>query len=239
MDAHWLQRSSALFGEAAMEKICAGRVAVLGLGGVGSAAAEALCRSGVGAMLLVDSDIYTLTNLNRQIAATRQTIGQEKAAACAKRMAEINPDGEFLGLKVRLTAGNLDAVFDWGADCIVDAVDTVGVKIALARRAAQTGTPIYMSMGMGWRTDPTMVRCGGFADTLHSGCRLAGAVRRRLTPDEALWAKVVYSLEKPCRRPADGGDGLGHAPASCSFVPPAAGLALAFWAVRDIGAIIC
>ena len=234
MQNDWLQRTEVLLGTPALERLAASRVAVIGLGGVGSAAAEALCRSGVGYLLVLDGDVVSDSNRNRQLLATVDSVGMEKAMVCAARLNSINPACDILPLCLRLTSDNLHEVFDWNPDCIIDAIDTVTVKIALTVRCRDENVPLFMSMGTGGRLDPTQLRLGGLDDTRGTGCSLARVMRRLLKNEESRPAGIVYSLEPPNRAVVASDVAGRHPPSSSAFVPPAAGFALASMAVRRL-----
>lgn len=234
MQNDWLQRTEVLLGKSALEKLAASRVAVIGLGGVGSAAAEAICRSGVGHLLLIDGDVVSDSNRNRQLLATVDSVGMGKAMVCAARLNSINPACDVLPLCLRLTPDNLHEVFGWKPDCVIDAIDTVTVKIALTVRCRDEKVPLYMSMGTGGRLDPTQLRIGSLEDTRGTGCSLARVMRRLLKNEESRPAGVVYSLEPPNRAIVASDVAGRHPPSSSAFVPPAAGFALASMAVRRL-----
>ena len=216
-----------LFGEAAIERLRASRVAVFGIGGVGGYVCEALVRSGVGAFDLIDKDTVDVTNLNRQIIATTRTIGKPKTQVMRERMLEINPQAE-----VRVhdcfflpeTAGQFS--FE-EYDYVVDAVDTVTAKIELVLRAQEAGVPIISSMGAGNKVNPAMFQAADIYET--SVCPLARVMRRELKARGVKHLKVVYSRETPVR-PASGGSTPGRA----AFVPSAAGLIIASEVVKDL-----
>jgi tRNA A37 threonylcarbamoyladenosine dehydratase len=228
----WQQRTKALLGEEALQTLQKSRGVVLGLGGVGSAAAEALARTGAGHLLLVDASEFSQTNLNRQIASSVDVLGAKKAPVVQKRLHTINPDGDFTALDLFVLADNLQALFDFEPDFIVDAVDTVTTKLALARRCAESQTLLVMSMGTGGRLDPTALRTGTLADTRGTGCPLARVLRRELARDKITDTPVVYSVEAPARVIVESTAEGRHLPGSSPFVPPAAGFALASLGVR-------
>ena len=234
-------RTELLLGREAMERLADARVAVFGIGGVGGYTVEALVRSGVGAVDLIDDDKVCLTNINRQIYATRKTIGQYKVDAAAERIAEINP-----GTKVRTfktfytpeTAGQFDFSH---YDYVVDAIDTVTGKLALAENAYAVGTPVISSMGAGNKMDPTAFEVADIYST--SVCPLARIMRKELNRRGIPGLKVVYSKEKPLT-PADGAaDSEGterngvrrrQVPGSNAFVPSVVGLIIAGEVVKDL-----
>lgn len=239
----WTARTRVLFdglagpseGERVLRLLGEKRVAVLGLGGVGSACAEALCRAGVGHLLLVDSDAVKESNLNRQLIATRQTLGQNKAAALRERLLSINPAGEFAVSTQFLLGDTVGSVFSFRPDAVADCIDTISAKLALAEECARRGVLLVSSMGTGGRLDPTRLRSGDIADTAGCGCSLARVMRRELKRRGVGRLEVVYSTEPPVRLTiaADGENGR-HPPSSSPFVPPAAGFALASLVVRRL-----
>jgi len=231
-------RTELLLGREAMERLARARVAVFGLGGVGGYVVEALARSGVGALDLVDSDRISLTNLNRQILATHRTLGQFKADAARERVLEINPEAAVTVWKVFYgpeTAGQFDfSQYDY----VVDAIDTVTGKLALIQQAQAAGARVISCMGAGNKLDPTAFRVADIYET--SVCPLARVMRKELKKRGVRRLKVVYSQEVP-RNPegalyqeALAGEVRRQVPGSNAFVPSAAGLILAGEVVRDI-----
>jgi tRNA A37 threonylcarbamoyladenosine dehydratase len=230
-------RTELLFGRAAMEKLAASRVAVFGIGGVGGYVTEALARSGVGALDLVDHDCVSLSNLNRQIIALRSTVGMLKVDVARARILDINPDAVVRTWPVFYTpetAGDFDfRQYDY----VVDAIDTVTGKIGLVMQAEEAGVPIISSMGAGNKIDPSAFAVADLFAT--SVDPLARVMRTELKKRGVKHLKVVYSREKPIvPRPA--GDPEKPAasrrsvPGSCAFVPSAAGLVLAGEVIRDL-----
>lgn len=230
-------RTELLLGKEAMEKLAASRVAVFGIGGVGGYAVEALVRSGIGAIDLIDDDKVCLTNINRQIYATRRTVGQYKVDVAAERIAEINPDTKVRTFKTFYlpeTAGQFDfSQYHY----IVDAIDTVTGKLALAENAYAAGTPIISSMGAGNKLDPTAFEVADIYDT--SVCPLARIMRKELKRRGIPSLKVVYSKEEPLT-PADseeaerGGVRRRQVPGSNAFVPSVVGLIIAGEVIKDL-----
>ena len=216
-------RTELLFGKAAMEKLASSRVAVFGIGGVGGYTCEALVRSGVGAFDLIDDDKVCLTNLNRQIIATRKTVGKYKAEVMKERMLEINPDVKVEIHKCFFLPENADEFPFEDYDYIVDAVDTVTAKLELVMKAKEKGVPIISSMGAGNKLDPTMFRVADIYKT--KVCPLAKVIRKELRTRGVKGVKVLYSEEEPFKT------GM-RTPASISFVPPVAGLIIAGEVVR-------
>lgn len=219
-------RTRALLGTAAMEKLAASRVAVFGLGGVGGYAAEALVRSGVGAIDLIDHDTICLSNINRQIFATHETLGQYKADAARARFSAISPSCKVTVHKIFFLP---DVEFDVSCyDYVIDAIDTVTAKIEIVRRCTAAGVPVISAMGTGNKLDPTALEVTDIFST--SVCPLAKVMRRELRKAGVTKLKVVYSKEEPKTPQED----LGRTPGSVAFVPPVAGLILAGEVVKEI-----
>ncbi len=222
------ERTERLLGSENMKKLAGARVAVFGLGGVGSYAAEALARCGVGALDLIDNDIVEPSNLNRQNIATVSTLGKPKVEAARDRVRDVNPDCRVNIHKVFYlpeTAGR----FDFGEyDYVVDAIDTVTGKLMLAEQAWVSGTPMISSMGTGNKLDPTAFRVADIYET--KVCPLAKVMRKELRRRGIESLKVVYSEEVPLCPGRD----RGEPPGSVSFVPPVAGLIIAGEVVKDI-----
>lgn len=232
-------RTELLLGREGMERLARARVAVFGLGGVGGYAVEALARSGVGALELIDSDRVSLTNLNRQILATHETLGQYKADAARARVLSINPEAAVEARRVFYgpdTAGDFDFS---GYDYVVDAIDTVTGKLALIQQAQAAGTRIISCMGAGNKLDPTAFRVADIYET--SVCPLARVMRKELKRRGVRHLKVVYSQELPLEMEGTlyqeslaGENARRQVPGSNAFVPAAAGLILAGEVVRDL-----
>lgn len=232
---NWLARTRLLLGEEAVETLRHSRVAVLGLGGVGGAAAEAICRSGVGAMLLADYDKVDITNLNRQLIAVSSTVGQDKTEAAARRLRDINPELDLTLRDGRLTPENLPEVLDWQPDYILDCIDNVTAKLALTVLCREQGVKLITCLGTGNRLDPSLLRVGNLPDTAGTGCPLSRIMRKELRRRGITDLTVVYSLEVPVEPTGvPAADNGRHPPASMAFVPPAAGFLMASHAVRDL-----
>ena len=234
MDA--FSRTKLILGEEAMARLAQSRVAVFGLGGVGGYVVEALARCGVGALDLVDHDLISASNLNRQILATRETVGLPKAEAAAARVRSINP---ACTLRVHrcFFLPDTAADFDFSQfDYVVDAIDTVTGKLLIVQQAQRCGVPVISSMGTGNKLDPTAFRVADISRT--AVCPLARILRKELKKRGVEHLKVVYSREKPL--PHAPGNlpepeaGRRDVPGSVSFVPAVAGLILAGEVVRDL-----
>lgn len=227
-------RTRLLLGDAGMDRLSRARVAVFGLGGVGGYAVEALARGGVGALDLIDHDQVTVTNLNRQIYALRSTLGCFKADVARERVLEINPYANVRAYKLFYgpdTAGEFDFS---NYDYIVDAIDTVTGKLALAVQARDAGVPIISAMGAGNKLDPTAFEVADISRT--SMCPLARIMRKELRRRGIEHMKVVYSREPPMTpvgAPAPE-PGRKAVPGSVSFVPSVMGLILAGEVIKDL-----
>ena len=217
-------RTEALLGEQAMEKLKKARVAVFGIGGVGGHVVEALVRSGVGAVDIVDSDKVCLSNLNRQIIATESSIGKYKVDVMKERILDINPEAVVNVHKCFYLPETKDE-FDFSQySYVVDAVDTVTAKIQLVMEAEEAGVPIISSMGAGNKLDPTAFQVADIYKT--SVCPLAKVMRRELKKRGIKKLKVVYSREQPVVKNA--------VPASVAFVPSVVGLIIAGEVIKDL-----
>jgi tRNA A37 threonylcarbamoyladenosine dehydratase len=227
-----------LLGQANMDKLFAARVAVFGLGGVGGHCAEALARSGVGAIDLYDHDRVCLTNLNRQIVATRKTVGQYKVDVMRERVLEINPDAKIGAFRVFYAPETADEVDLSGYDYIADAIDTMTAKLELVCRAAALGVPVISSMGAANKLDASAFEVADLYET--SVCPLARIMRQELRKRGVAALKVVYSKEPAIQPledlsdPDETGARRRQIPASNAFVPPVAGLIMAGEIVKDL-----
>lgn len=242
-------RTELIFGRDAMEKLANARVAVFGVGGVGGYTVEALARSGIGAIDLVDDDRVCLTNLNRQIIATHKTIGRYKVDVAAERVAEINPDVKVRTHRTFYTPETADQFDFTEYDYIVDAIDTVSGKIALVMNAKAADTPIICSMGAGNKVDPTAFEVTDLYKT--SVCPLAKIMRYELKRRGVKKLKVVYSKETPIK-PLDDPESScrtncvcppgsqrncaqrRQVPGSTAFVPSVVGLIIAGEVIKDL-----
>lgn len=249
-------RTELLLGSEAMEKLYRSRVAVFGIGGVGGYVCEALVRSGIGAFDLIDSDRVTVSNLNRQIIATRDTVGEDKTDVMRRRMLSINPEADIRVYKCFFLPENADLFPFDEYDYVVDAVDTVTAKIELILRAKKSGVPVISAMGAGNKLDPGMMRVADIQET--KICPLARVMRRELKKRGVEHLKVVYSEEPPIKprsfsgtvpegsaeTSADpdvsgpaGGMKRRQTPGSTAFVPAVCGLMIAGEVVRDLAGI--
>ncbi len=222
-------RTSALIGGKALEKLTKSRVAVFGIGGVGGYALEALVRSGVGEVHIIDGDTVNITNLNRQIIATVDTVDMPKTVAAKERMLKINPNLKVFTYQTFYSEENKDLIDFSEFDYIVDAIDDVNAKVLIALKAKEADVPLISSMGFGNKIEPTMIEVADLKKT--SVCPLARTMRRRLKDAGITSLKVVYSKEEPkVGRNSDGTRVL----ASIAFVPSAAGLTIASEVIKDL-----
>lgn len=223
------EREELLIGKEAVRRLKSARVAVFGVGGVGSFAVEALARSGVGALDLVDADVVSLSNLNRQLIALHGTLGRYKAEVAAERVRDINPDCKVSVHKVFYLPETAD-MFDFSAyDYVADAIDTVAGKIEIVLRAKASGTPVISAMGAGNKLGAAPFEVADLYAT--SVCPLARVMRRELKARGVNSLKVVYSKEPPVK-PAE--EGEERVTGSVAFVPSVAGLIMAGEIVKDL-----
>ncbi len=225
-------RTQLIFGEAGMKKLAAARVAVFGIGGVGGHLAEALARSGIGAIDLIDNDTVCESNINRQIIALHSTLGMHKTDAAEKRIHDINPDCKVTLYTTFFLPETRSQFTQYSY--IADAIDTVSGKLALAECAQESGVPIISAMGAGNKLDPTMFEVADIYET--SVCPLARVMRTECKKRGIKHLKVVYSKEKPAKleETPTAGDGKKIPPGSVAFVPSVAGLIMAGEIIKDI-----
>ena len=231
-------RTRLLLGNDSMEKLKNARVAVFGLGGVGGYVVEALARSGVGALELIDHDTISITNINRQLLATMDTVGMGKAEAAAQRARSINPAIDAKAIKMFYSPDTAH-LFDFSRyDYVVDAIDTVTGKLALVQAAQATGTPILSCMGTGNKLDPSRFQITDITKT--SVCPLARIMRKECAKRGIRHLKVLFSTEDPIPSDPDAAtleempEGRRALPGSVAFVPSVAGLMIAGEVIRDL-----
>lgn len=231
---HRFSRTEMLIGKEGLKVLGASRVAVFGLGGVGSFTVEALARAGIGGFTLVDFDTVSISNINRQLHAMEDTVGMAKVDLMSVRIKKINPSAEVAAFREKYTGESGDRFFSARPDYVVDAIDDLEGKVELIKYCLREGLPVVSSMGAGNKMDPTRFRVDDISRT--STCPLARAVRRRLRQEGVRSGlKVVFSTEQPCRTEENTGDPpTKTVPGSISFVPPVAGLILAGEVVRDL-----
>ena len=228
-------RIEMIYGEKGMEKLHAAKVAVFGIGGVGGYVVEALARSGIGHLLLVDKDVVSVTNINRQIVALHTTVGKSKVKVMKDRCLDINPN-IIVEEKECFFLPENSGSFDFnGYSYIVDAVDTVTAKIEIIKKAKEADIPVISCMGAGNKIDPTKFMVADIEKT--TVCPLARAMRRELRARGIKDVKVLFSTEKPVETVTDKGaekKGMGTAPGSTAFSPSVAGLIIAGTVINDL-----
>ncbi len=233
----WQARTALLLGQENLDKLRNSHGMVFGLGGVGSYAAEALCRAGVGKLTLVDADTVAPSNLNRQLPALTSTLGRAKAVVVGERLRDIAPEAEIVAIEA-FHMPETPVPIPQDVAFVVDAVDTVAAKIDLAVTCKARGIPLVSCMGMGNRLDPTQIRIGDLFDT--AGCPLCRVMRRELRKRGVEALRCVYSTEKAMKGEADGDtpverrDSGRPSPGSVPFVPSVAGLYMAYDVVRTL-----
>jgi tRNA A37 threonylcarbamoyladenosine dehydratase len=239
MESHWLSRTELLLGKEKLRKLKSARVLVVGLGGVGSYAAEMVCRAGVGNMTIVDGDIIQPTNLNRQLIALNSTSGLPKADIMEARLLDINP---FLELKIineYIRDEIIIEVLDGGFDYVVDAIDTLSPKVLLIYHSLERKYPVVSSMGSGGKFDPAKITIGDISKT--TNCNLARILRKRL---HRLGVRegftAVYSpeiIDKKKIVPVTGERNKASVVGTISYMPAAFGIACASVVIRDLAGI--
>lgn len=234
-------RTELLIGSGGLERLWSASVMVVGVGGVGSHCIEALARSGVGKLILVDNDRVSVTNINRQSIAMHSTVGQYKTRAMAGRIKDISPRTEVVTYECFVLPENIEEIFPEEPDYIVDAIDTVTAKLALAERASKRGIPLISSMGTGNKLHGELFEITDISKT--SVCPLCKVMRKELRARGIGNLKVLYSPEKPARpvpieEIEEKEEGSRRAiPGSMSFVPPVAGLLIAGEVIRGLAGI--
>ena len=227
---NWLARTELLIGTGALEKLKNSTVAVFGCGGVGSFALEALARSGIQNLVVVDNDIIDVTNINRQLIADTTTVGMPKVDVAKNRILKINPNAQVITYQEFYDSTNANKLIQTNYDYIVDAIDSVSSKLSLIEEAYYKHIPIISSMGTGNKLDPTKFEVADISKT--SVCPLAKVIRKELHKRNIPHLKVVYSKEIPNRNNTE--ESLKRTPASISFVPSVCGLILAGEVIKDL-----
>ena len=230
MEDSWFCRTELLLGSGSVDRLKNEKVAIFGLGGVGSFVAEGLARAGIGNFILVDKDIVSVSNLNRQLIATHDTIGKLKVDVEKERILSINPDANVLTYPEFFMTGN-SSIIDSSITYIVDCIDTVTAKIELVMQAQALDIPIISSMGTGNKLDPTKFEITDIYKT--SVCPLAKVMRKELKARNVKKLKVLYSKEEPIKTNVVDENGK-NIPGSISFVPSVAGLIIAGEVVKDL-----
>ena len=219
------QRTQMLIGTEAIEKLSKVKIAIFGIGGVGSYVAEGLIRAGVQNFILIDHDTIDITNINRQIHATTKTIGQYKVDVMKQRMLDINPEANIQTYKIFYLPDSNEKILDESISYVVDAIDTVTAKLELVKKCKELNIPIISCMGTGNKLDPTMLEVSDINKT--SVCPLAKTIRKELRKLDIKKLKVIYSKEEPIKKQTP--------PGSVSFVPSVAGMIIASQVVKDLG----
>ena len=236
---HEFSRTELLIGPEKFRRIKKASVMVFGVGGVGSHCIEALARTGVGKLILVDNDKVSVTNINRQSIAFHSTVGEYKTQVMKRKILDICPDTEVETHEVFVLPDNVDSILDCRPDYIVDAIDTVTAKLALAKKAMEYNIPIISIMGTGNKLHGEMFEIEDISRT--SVCPLCKVMRRELKKQGITHLKVLYSKEKPVKTDPDKMEedpGTRRSlPGSISFVPPVAGLLIAGEVIRDIAGL--
>ncbi|MBR5307319.1 MAG: tRNA threonylcarbamoyladenosine dehydratase [Clostridia bacterium] len=228
MARNWQQRQTRLIGEDKTDFLAGKRIMVCGLGGVGGNCCEALCRAGIGTLILIDNDDVNETNINRQDFATVETVGMKKTDAAEKRLHEINPELSCVLLDTFLTPENIPSILaEHKPDYVIDAIDNVTAKVSLAIECQKMEIPLIASMGTGNKLNPEMLKISDISKT--SVCPLARVMRKKMKDLGVKKYLVLWSDELPIT-PEDG----ERTPASISFVPPCAGIMIAGRVIRNL-----
>ncbi len=230
----YTERAQLLLGSEKMERISKARVCVVGLGGVGSWCAEALVRTGVGSVLLIDEDVVSETNINRQLCALHSTVGMDKAELTAKRMGDISPHCDVRAMSMRYEASSRETLFEWSPDYIADCIDLVSCKLDLIETALTRRVPILSALGTGNKYDATKLEVSDISATC--GCSFARVIRRELRRRGIDKHKVVYSTEESAKVESDEAPPPGRrsVPGSLVWVPATAGLLMAQEIIADL-----
>lgn len=223
-------RTVRLIGEDAQRRLRASSVAVFGIGGVGSFAAEALARVGIGRLMFIDADVVDATNINRQLVALNSTVGQPKCEVMKRRALDINPCAQIEAVQMFYGADTAERIDLAQFDYIIDAIDSVSSKLLLIERASAAHVPVISAMGAGNKLDPTAFRIADIYDT--KVCPLARVMRRELKKRGISKLKVVYSEEEPVSPAGD-----ARLPASIAFVPSVSGLILAGEVIKELAGL--
>ncbi len=224
----WLMRQSMLIGADATHTLQKARVAVIGVGGVGGAALEAIARCGVRNIFVMDYDVFEASNLNRQLLAFCDTIGAPKVDIAALRVRSINPEAQVAAYNEKFCADSAGILFRFKPDYVIDAIDMVSAKLELIAQCKAHHVPVISCMGTGNRLDASAFHVGDIEETAGCGCPLARVMRRELRKREIADVTVLYSTAEPRSSSADG------TPGSISFVPPVAGYLLAGHVIRSL-----
>ncbi|WP_042275658.1 tRNA threonylcarbamoyladenosine dehydratase [[Clostridium] dakarense] len=232
MEKNFKTRTGLIIGDEGLEKLKNSNVIVFGVGGVGSFAAEAIARAGVGNLTIVDFDDVDITNINRQLPALHSTVGKYKVEVMKERILDINPDINIKAIRNVYNKDTSDEILTEDYDYVVDAIDMVTSKIHLIETCKSKGLEIISSMGMGNKLDPTKIAVADIHKT--SMCPLAKVVRKELKDRKIKKLKVVYSTEQPKELKKKIMNGKKITPGSTSFVPSAAGITIASVVINDL-----
>ena len=228
-----LSRTALLLGDDALRRLASSRVLVFGLGGVGGYVVEALARTGVGTLGIVDNDVVSLSNINRQIYALHSTVGRKKTEVARERIMDINPSCIVRTYDMFYLPETADKIDLSEYDYVVDCIDTIAAKIELVLRCRAIGVPLISSMGTGNKLDPSKLRIADISKT--SVCPLARVMRQELRKRGVHHLKCIFSTEEPSNSVVQ--DGSRHAPGSIAFVPSVAGLTIAGEVIKDLTAV--
>lgn len=235
-DTSWLSRTELLVGKEKLNKLVNANVLVVGMGGVGSFAAEFICRAGVGKMTIVDGDVVDPSNRNRQLPALATTHGQSKADIMAERLLAINPELQLLSIKEFITPEKVESVLDTPYDYVVEAIDSITPKVTFIKAAHAKGLRIVSSMGAGAKLDPTQLRVVDISKTYN--CPFAQQIRKKLKESNIRKGiKVVFSPEEPIKESlmlTDGSNFKKSAYGTISYLPATFGACVASVAIRDL-----
>lgn len=234
MEERWNSRTALLIGDEAVDKLEKSKVAIYGIGGVGSFVTEGLARAGIGEVVLIDNDIISVSNINRQIHSNTKTIGMKKTEAMKQRLLEINPKLKVQTYMAEEIEGGEENIIDTSFAYVVDAVDTIKTKLNLIEKCNELNVPIISAMGAGNKLDPTRFEVTDIFKT--SVCPLAKVMRKELKSRNIKKLKVVYSKEEPIKVKQENGDNKSRkqTPGSISFVPSVVGLIIAGEVIKDI-----
>ena len=231
MEEKWNSRTELLIGKDAIKKLENAKVVIYGIGGVGSFVAEGLARSGIGHLVLIDNDVISISNLNRQIHADTKTIGKKKVDVMKERILNINPNAKVDVYMANDIKEGEESIIDETFSYVIDAVDTISTKLKLVEKANEVNVPIIAAMGAGNKLDPTKFEVTDIYKT--SVCPLAKVMRKELKKRNIRKLKVVYSKEEPNKNNENNTQGK-RIPGSISFVPSVMGLIIAGEVIKDI-----
>lgn len=233
MENTWYSRTEILIGKENMQKLNSFKIVVIGLGGVGGSCVEALCRAGIGNIMIIDNDKIDVTNINRQLISNQSNIGSLKTKEIHNRLKLINPNINIISKNIFCLPGKIDFIFEYKPHYIIDAIDTITTKIYLAKKTTEFKLNFISCMGMGNKLDPSLIRYGKISDTKGSGCVVSKIIRKELKKINISNIDVVFSLEKAKKVISSSANGR-HSPGSISYVPPVAGYFLTAKVVNNL-----